>query len=347
MSERLLDIIIPHGGEPWETCRKFFDMLRLQLVADFSQVRVIVVHDNCADWPGNRLWDLPVKVEEHRVFKPRKPGDRWDPKKCERAGVSAARNLGLEVSSGEWVMFCDCDDMFANVWAMHGILDALKQEGAERNDLLWTKFYIEQDRGRQVTGMNWVFIHGKIYRREWLIREGIRFNTDLYYAEDSAFNATVDMTIDHGRVGEIQMDAVPYVWVWNRESVTSRPENQLRNVLGLYDRHVVVAEEYRKRGQAGKAAAMAARATWDGFYQCHRTDLQGEELMRVEEKVARYYLRYKEEIRRVPEKLMGRIRDASRKEAIGKRFPDTPADGFSAWLEAIEKQYGGGENVQR
>ena len=345
MSERLLDIIIPHGGEPWETCRKFFDMLRLQLVADFSLVRVIVVHDNCADWPESRLWDLPVKVEEHRVFKPRKPGDRWDPKKCERAGVSAARNLGLEVSSAEWVMFCDCDDMFANVWAMHGILDALKQEGADKNDLLWTKFYIEQDRGRQVTGMNWVFIHGKIYRREWLIREGIRFNTDLYYAEDSAFNATVDMTIDHGRVGEIQMDAVPYVWVWNRESVTSRPENQLRNVLGLFDRHVVVAEEYRKRGQDGKAVAMAARATWDGFYQCHRQDLQGEELMRVEEKVARYYLRYKEEIRRVPEELMGLIRDASRKEAIGKRFPDTPADGFGAWLEAIEKQYGGGENV--
>ncbi len=344
MSGRKLDIIIPHGGEPWETCRKFFDMLRLQLVADFSQVRVIVVHDNCADWPASRLWDLPVKVEQHRVY--RRKGhsgtdEHWDPKKCERAGVSAARNLGLEKSEAEWVMFCDCDDMFANVWAMHGILDALEQKAADDYDLLWTKFYVEQDRGRQVTGINWIFVHGKIWRREFLIREKIRFHPDLYYAEDSAFCATADMVIDRQRVGEIQTDAVPYVWVWNRESVTSRPENQLRNVLGLYDRHVVVAEEYRRRGRPADAAAMAARAVWDGYYQCHRQDLQGEQLRQVEEKVARYYMRYREEIRQVPEELLQRIREASRKEAVGKRFPDTPADGYPVWIGEIEQKYGG------
>lgn len=343
-----LNIIIPHAGESWGVCRKFFDMLRLQLAADFSQARLLIIHDNCAVWPDKYLWDLPVKAEQHQVFR---RGGRvildggWDPTDCRQAGVSAARNAGIEKADAEWVMFCDCDDMFATVWALHSILDALNQPAADRNDLLWTKFYIEQSRGRQVTGMNWVFIHGKIWRLDFLIRQGLRFHEGLYYAEDSAFCATADMVIDHGRIGEIQCDAVPYVWVWNRESVTSREENQLRNVLGLYDRHVVVAEEYRRRGLPDMAAATAARAVWDGFYQCRREDLTGEQLQKVEEKVARYFLRYEGEIRRVPEELMAKIRAASRKEAAGKRLPTPPEDGFGPWAEHLKQKYGGGNNV--
>lgn len=347
-----LDIIIPHGGEPWEICRKFFDMLRLQLVADWSQVKVLVIHDNCADWPATRLQDLPVKVEQHRVFKRRgKPGngERWDPKKCERAGVSAARNLGLEISQAEWVMFCDCDDMFANVWAMHGILDALNQPDACKNDLLWTKFYMEQSAGRDVQGMNWIFIHGKIYRRQFLEDEGIRFAPQLYYAEDSAFNAIVDAAIDHGRIGEIQMDAVPYVWVWNRQSVTSRPENNARNTIGLFDRHEWVAAEYEKRGAKKDAAALRARAVWDAFYQWHRTDVVLKDLEIIRQRAGAFAAKYADVMDRVTDEAMDLIRKAARDEAKKKRLQAEPEPEwrFPEWLEEIKELYGGGQGVQR
>ncbi len=349
---RKLDIIIPHGGEPWEICRKFFDMLRLQLVADFSQVRVIVVHDNCENWPATRLQDLPVKVEQHLVYKrrgKRNAGLRWDPKKCERAGVSEARNLGLEISQAEWVMFCDCDDMFANVWAVHGILDALNQPGACKNDLLWTKFYYEQSGGRNVTGMNWIFVHGKIYRRQWLMDEGIRFFPQLYYAEDSAFNAIVDAAIDHGRIGEIRMDAVPYVWVWNRESVTSRPENNVRNTVGLFDRHELVAQEYERRGMEKDAQALRVRAIWDAFYQWHRQDLVIRDAETVRKRVGAFAAKYADAIDQVPEGTMAAVKDAARKEAKKKGFQEEqePEERFPAWLENIKTIYGGGVSVQR
>lgn len=339
---RKLDIIVPHAGEPWEICRKFFDMLRLQLVADFSQVKIIVVHDNCPEWPEKRLRGLPVAVEQHCVQSdhPGKNGHTGP----RRAGVSIARNYGLKCSQAEWVMFCDCDDMFANVWALHSILDGLSQPAADRNDLLWMKFYVEQDRGRRVTGMNWVFIHGKIYRREFLLRHGLRFCPRLYYAEDSAFNATVSMDIDPQRIGELQCDAVPYVWVWNRESVTSRKENRARNILGLYDRHTVVAEEYRKRGRPRDAAATLARVIWDGYYQCHRKDLPSEDMARIWGKVARHYLEHKDEIQTAPEELMATIRASSQKEAAEKGLPTPPEDGFPEWLRLLEKRYGGGGN---
>ena len=323
---RKLDIVIPHGGEPWETCRRFFDMLRLQLVADLSQVRVLVVHDGCEGFAEDWVRVPGMIVEQHRIPK---------------GGVSEARNHGLVLADAEWVMFCDCDDMFSNVWALHGILDALGQEAAGKNDLLWMPFYIEQTAGRQVTEKNWIFVHGKLYRREFLMREGIRFHPKLYYAEDSAFNATVEAAIDPERIGRITMDAVPYVWVFNRESVTSRMENRLRNVLGLFDRHVVVAEEYRRRGMEKDARALAARAAWDGYYQCHRDDLEGAELKRVRAKIGRFCARYADKIGQVAEKDLEVIREAARKEALGKGFRDAPADGFGKWFEEIQKENGG------
>ena len=326
-----LDIVIPHHGEPWEVCRNFFDMLRLQLCADRSEIRVMMIHDGSDFFPEELLEVPGIRTEQHRIAE---------------SGVSAARNFGLEISDAEWVMFCDCDDMFASVWALHCILEALDRPEAEKNDMLWYPFYIEESAGRNVIGQNWVFIHGKIYRREFLNREGIRFHTDLYYAEDSAFNAIVEMAIDRERIGRIESDATLYVWVYNRQSVTSRPENRLRNALGLFDRHVIVANEYRRRGDMAGFRGLAARATWDGFYQCHRTDVTAEQLTMIREKVARYYLMYAEEIDSVDPEWMEVVRKASRKEALGKGFVDVPATLFPEWIAGIKEEYGGGAVVQ-
>ena len=300
---RLLDIIVPHAQEGWEICHRFFDMLRLQLCADLSRVRVIVVHDGGGLWPSADLRIPGLDVEQVRIRK---------------AGVSAARNYGLGVSDAEWVMFCDCDDTFSSVWSLHCILDALRSQGAARNDLLWFPFYVEENFGRNMCGLNWVFVHGKIYRREFLIREGIRFWEALSYAEDSAFNACVDMAIDPARIGEIRADAPLYVWVFNRKSVTSRPENRLKNALGLIDRHMLVTEEMKRRGLDKDAAEMAARASCDGDRLLDDRNIPETAKDPLRAKIEAFRRRWAEEIASVPPERMAVIREASRREHGGK-----------------------------
>ncbi len=317
---RLLDIIVPHAGEGWPICRKFFDMLRVQLGADLKRVRVIVVHDGSEPWPEDLVRIPGLDVEQLRIPK---------------GGVSCARNMGLHVSDAEWVMFCDCDDMFASVWALHCILDALGQPEAARNDLLWMPFYAETAAGRDLVGLNWVFVHGKLYRREWLLREGIFFWSALYYAEDSAFNACAEMALAPGRLGEIRADAPLYVWVYNRLSVTSRPENQLRNALGLMDRHRLVIGEMDARGRRGDACDLAARLAWDGYHQWHRTDILPEEAQAIRDKVAELLPDLKDRIREVPPERMETIRQASLKEMRKKRIDGAPETDFGTWLEGI------------
>lgn len=299
----LLDIIVPHAREGWEICHRIFDMLRLQLCADMTGVRVIVVHDGGGLWPSADVRVPGLEVEQLRI---------------PASGVSAARNFGLGVSDAEWVMFCDCDDTFAHVWSMHCILDALRSPGAARNDLLWFPFYVEENAGRNLCGLNWIFVHGKIYRRAFLEREKIRFWEALYYAEDSAFNACVEMALDPGRIGEIKADAPLYVWVFNRQSVTSRPENQLRNALGLMDRHILVTEEMIRRGRPGDAAEMAARASCDGDRLLARPDIPEAEKGPLRAKIEAFRTRYAEAIATVPPERMAVIREASRREHGGK-----------------------------
>lgn len=302
---RLLDIIIPHASEPWEVCRRFFGMLRLQLCADLEQVRVIVIHDGGGFWPSADVRIPGLQVEQLRIGP---------------CGVSAARNYGLGVSDAEWVMFCDCDDCFSSVWSLHCILDALKGPGAARNDLLWGSFYVEENAGRNLCGLNWIFVHMKLYRREFLQREGLKFDERLRYAEDSAFNALVRMTVDPGRVGEIQADAPLYVWVFNRQSVTSRPENRARNAIGLMDRHMVVADALAARGRDQEAAETLARAMCDGEQLgewCPQLTPEEQEQLRQRMEILRD--RYGEQIGTVPAERMAEIREASRAEARKKR----------------------------
>ena len=181
-------------------------------------------------------------------------------------------------------------------------------------DLLWFPFYVEENAGRNVCGFNWIFIHGKLYRRSFLLEEEIRFWPSLYYAEDSAFNACVSMAIPAGRVGEIRADHTLYTWTFNRESVTSRPENQIRNQIGLLHRHELVIEEMRWRGRTEEARELAARALWDGHYLREREDLSADDTDQIRRVVARICVKYGEEIRQVPPVRMAELREASRKE---------------------------------
>lgn len=298
-----LDIVIPHGGERWAICRKFFDMLRVQLCADLSRVRVLLIHDGCEPFPDEWVRVPGLRVEQHRIPK---------------SGVSAARNTGLDFARAEWVMFCDADDLFASCWALHCILDALDGPESDRMDLLWTPFYVEENAGRNVCKFNWIFVHGKLYRRTFLLEEGIRFWEELYYAEDSAFNACVSLAIDPPRIGEIHADHTLYVWTFNRESVTSRPENQIRNQIGLLRRHELLIEEMIRRGHDGEARELAGRALWDGHFLRQRGDLSADDADQVRRMIARICLQYGEEIRRIPMETMAQLREASRAEAEKK-----------------------------
>ena len=256
-----LDIIVTHHKEEWSVGRKFFEMMKMQRGVRWKDVRVIIVQDG-----EDKEIDLEriARVYPFVSFVVQIP----------HGGVSAARNEGLEIAEAEWVMFCDFDDTLYSVDSLNRIMRSLEQAG-DKADLVWSDIWIEMytKEGRWTKkrkDWNAVFIHGKCYRREFLIGHGIRFDEALSYSEDAMFNALVVMEIDPKRVA--RMPEAVYMWCNREGSASNYKGGDAKRNLSLYLKRVMLPEAYEERGRKYDARCAAARCLLDYYWEINGRD---------------------------------------------------------------------------
>ena len=199
-----LDIVVPHYKEPWDVCRYLFDSISMQELVDWTKIRVILVNDgNDVIFPTDVFKKYPFKVE-------------YLLKKNE--GVSAARNHGLDHATADYVMFCDCDDGFLSNLALY----LMTQEAEHGEPPMINPVFIEEakaDNGQVVLAVHKhdpVFVHGKMYRREWLIENEIRFPYGMNLHEDLYFNS---LAIATAKETIRELSNPMYLWRYNKNSV--------------------------------------------------------------------------------------------------------------------------------
>ena len=204
-----LDIIVPHYKEPWDLCKYLFDTIACQRGVLFENIRLIVVND------GDECV-LAQDVEENYPFH-----IKWIVK--EHGGVSAARNAGLDASDADYVMFCDADDGFLNNYGLHLVFSAM-QDGF---DMLVSNFIEEtwdKDGNPKIVNhdQDMTFMHGKAYRRDFLLSHNIRFDPAMTLHEDGYFNMLAYNVIKHEN-GKLKPITTPiYLWRWNDNSVVRK-----------------------------------------------------------------------------------------------------------------------------
>jgi len=331
----LLDIIITHYKEPFEkTGRKLFDSIEMQRGISLSDFRVILVNDG----KENAIPDEALRGYHFAIVN----------RAIEHAGVSAARNHGIDYSTADWVMFCDFDDMFASIYALRNIITLLKKDEIEQIDMLWSPFYVENSHIRDtdqyavmLQGQNLIWIHGRVYRREMLNREHMRFDERLYYGEDSAFNAVLNEIVPFERVGKILSEAPLYLWCYQENSVTTNKANLGRNAVGHILRNLSVTEEFIQRGI--DATSMVGRMFWDAYCGTHRRGEDPEIVDRMEEFFAPIAEKYEETYQRVNKTELAMVRAAAMR---GIKGPENIAgdETMEEWINRITggKASGGG-----
>lgn len=227
-----LDIIVPHYKEPWETCRYLFDSIAMQRGVPFDLIKVIVVNDgDCTIEIPEYPYEVKYIVKQHE-------------------GVSAARNCGLDHSDADYVMFCDIDDGFLSNYGLHLVFSAM-QDGT---DYIYSNFIEEtydKDGNQTITSHNkdLTFMHGKVYRRQFLIDHDLWFDPDMTIHEDGYFNMVAYVTAKNE--GTLKCIETPfYVWCWNNNSVVRSDKKDfiLKTYPDVLKTRHGISEQLKKRG---------------------------------------------------------------------------------------------------
>lgn len=331
-----LDLIVTHWNETLDNFRTYLMMLNMQRGIRDGECRLIFVQDGDDTGgfdPDQILTDCIIPSVVHCI---------------PHGGVSKARNAGLDLSDADWVMFCDCDDCLYSVDSLRTILDSIDEAG-DRADLLWAPFWMEMESNgkwhRQIQNRNWVFIHGKVWRREWLKEHQLRFNEEIAYSEDALFNTEAALEIKTSRIAHMKEPV--YMWCRRKGSCTENPKNIRRNRVHMLKSRSLKPDICIRRGKPYDAMTHAMRGMLDTYYEFAGGSIPEDEREAMEKMVTDELIRPWYAQIRISRDDMNELGNVSRNSAIRKRvYPGKETDGtwedyepFARWAAAMLEKY--------
>lgn len=325
MMDKKLTLVVLHYHEPWDTCRFLFDSIRLQHGIDFGDFKVLLVNDGDDVILDRALFaDYPFEVEY--AVKP-------------HGGLSDSRNYGIEHCDTEYLMFCDSDDGFLSNYGLHLVLGAI-QEGFD----ICIGSFIEE----QPVGSGWgihrrdkssVFCHAKVYRRQFLLDKKLRFDTRLWFSEDSAFNNVAIHEAERG--GKVKYIETPfYLWAWNAESTVRKDRKTI--ILRNYDQVVlmrtVTIEGFKERGFENEYKETVCRGFADAYCDFNTMLFQkpGNEALvaRAEKEFKKFYKRFISDFMTCDSDMIGKTLMEARVLAYDHGLRVEKTD-YKTWLKHI------------
>ena len=185
-----ISIIVPvYKAEKY--LNRCIDSLLAQTYTDFE---LILVDDGSPDKSGKICDDYAAKDSRIKVIHK------------ENAGVSAARNSGLDASGGKYIMFCDSDDFVEPCWCECMIRQfdntdidlgicsfeiIRNQTKTGENGLMFSKERIKNYNRNQIFELRKAqvieYVWNKIFKKKIIDDFSLRFDENLLYGEDFIF----------------------------------------------------------------------------------------------------------------------------------------------------------------
>ncbi|MBR1376505.1 MAG: glycosyltransferase family 2 protein [Bacilli bacterium] len=142
------------------------------------------------------------------------------------SGPGTARQFGIDNSNGKYIIFIDSDDVFSSPISISSLFNEINKSNY---DVIISNFLEETDNGFIDKNNNTIWLHGKIYRREFLEKNNIKFNNSRSN-EDNGFNQTILLAGAKTKY----IDVKTYIWKNNKSSITRKNDYEFRynGVLG-------------------------------------------------------------------------------------------------------------------
>lgn len=272
-----LQILVPQYKETDEVIKPLLDSLEVQQV-DKNEFSVIIVNDGS-----------DVLLTEN-LFK--RYSFKIDYYLNEHGGVSATRNAALDYATADYVCFCDADDMFFNACGLYIVFREIDMGGFDA----LTSVFVEESRHPETKEVVYInhemdstFVHGKFFRRQYLIDENIRWNPGLTIHEDSYFNCLAQKCAKEHKFCPTAF----YLWKWRDDSVCRHdPKYILKTYPNMLKSNTALVEEFIRRKKDKDAQFYATMMIYDAYFTMNKKewlDQENQDYRKTTEKCFKNY----------------------------------------------------------
>lgn len=239
MGKTLLELIVIHTDEPWEMGKPLFDMIEYQRCTEPDSFQVKVVQ---AGAEGALAWDELLRGYS---FSPRLMT-------VQSMSVADAKNVAIDNTDAEWIMFLSFKDMFADVCALSMMTEHLPTNDF---DVIWGKYIVEQRWGagklylQKVDSENFYTTDSKMYRTAFLREHRVRFDNRVDNYIDYIFNSLIMAETLPNRIAHLETPFYIYISKHvhiSREDAKARYDAQIAE---RYRRDNLLSDMFRMRGK--------------------------------------------------------------------------------------------------
>ena len=320
-----LQILVPQYKEDEKIVKCLLDSIAMQQYINFNEIQVLICNDGT---------DVLLSEEFLNSY-----NFSIGYIKAKHKGVSATRNLLLKKESAKYVMFCDADDCFISTIAISTLYAYMQQdfdiinscftESVIKDNVLM--YYNHED--------DYTFVHGKLFKRSYLIDNNLFFDPELTFDEDSKFMFLA--FLNTRKTGYVKTPF--YMWKFREGSVArANTDNTITHHTTLIDNydygieHMLIAN--KRYDEAGSFTLSCLIQTYGILYARNEnwlSDKFKEYREAITEKIKAFYNKYKDYYIKSAEKLFdSRYKELDNKYRF-KKFENVIS--YNDWIKSLNE----------
>ena len=318
--------MIPQYKETEEVIKPLLDSIAIQQNIDFNEIGVIIVNDGSdvhldENFLKSYSFEIKYFLNKH-------------------TGVSGTRDMCFKLSSAEYVMWCDADDMFFNACGLWMIFREIENGGFDN----LTSVFVEETRTQNGKAdyinreMDSTFVHGKVHRRQFLLDNNIKWNKKLTIHEDSFFNILSQKLASPEKVKYCQSPF--YLWRWRDDSVCRQDSKYiLKTYNNLLDSNTRLVYEFLKRGRNDDAKFFATSMIYDAYFTMNKDEWINQENRSYKNKTEKRFKKYFKEFKSLFEEINPQVKMQIIAGIKNRMFGEglfMESITFDSWIKKIE-----------
>ncbi len=307
----MIDVIIPYYNDQ-ENISKLLSSILMQTIVD--KINVMIV-DDCSDVYCFDIADSYRKLGLNiNVFRTE-----------QNSGPGIARQIGLEHTNSEFIVFADSDDCFYSVDSIEILYKSINEKPGY--DCIWSSFINEQLASNRTMKEQCTWLFSKIYRRSFLERHNIKFSDSPNPRgnEDLAFNLKVLKCCEFDKECHLgYIDDITYYWKNNKNSITRNNNRSFefdQCICQYVDNMIEVIEWLEgKFGELSQESLVSDMIITLYYMFYHICNLRNEFAEQAEWYARKFYA-----------KVIYKYRNVLKTSTIAKSYCDTVSDLSKSW----------------